>query len=51
LLARALEEMSFLALLSGYIAAYWFATNQAGGTLATQAAIDFRSPLSLQGRG
>jgi hypothetical protein len=27
-LARALEETSFLALLTGYIAAYWFATDQ-----------------------
>ena len=27
-LARALEETSFVALLTGYIAAYWFATDQ-----------------------
>jgi hypothetical protein len=27
-LARAIEETSFLALLTGYIAAYWFATDQ-----------------------
>jgi Glycosyltransferase family 87 len=27
-LARALEETSFIALLTGYIAAYWFATDQ-----------------------
>jgi len=26
-LARALEETSFIALLTGYIAAYWFATD------------------------
>jgi hypothetical protein len=29
-LARALEETSFVALLTGYIAAYWFATDQFG---------------------
>ena len=27
-LARALEETSFIALLTGYIAAYWFATDR-----------------------
>jgi Glycosyltransferase family 87 len=38
-LAHALEETSFIALLTGYIAAYWFATDRT-----------FRSPL-LKGEG
>ena len=39
LLARALEEMSFIALLSGYIAAYWFATDHVHRVPATEATI------------
>jgi hypothetical protein len=35
-LARALEETSFIALLTGYIAAYWFATDHGRQLPATQ---------------
>jgi hypothetical protein len=35
-LARALEETSFIALLTGYIAAYWFATDRIRQVPATQ---------------
>src|SRR5215469_786468 len=38
-LAHALEEMSFIALFAGYIAAYWFATDRTGAATATQDAI------------
>ena len=34
-LTRVLEEMSFMALMTGYIATYWFATDNVRGTLAT----------------
>jgi len=44
LLARALEEMSFIALLSGYIAAYWFATGHVRRIPATQATIVSAQP-------
>jgi len=33
---RALEETSFVALLTGYIAAYWFATDHVRRVPATQ---------------
>jgi len=39
LLAHALEETSFLALLTGYIATYWFATDHAHPVPAPQDAI------------
>jgi hypothetical protein len=35
-IARALKETSFIALLTGYIAAYWFATDPARRLPATQ---------------
>ena len=37
-LARALEETSFIALLTGYIAAYWFATDLRSEVSATEVA-------------
>jgi hypothetical protein len=39
-LARALEETSFIALLTGYIAAYWFATDRTLRVPAVQNAIE-----------
>jgi Glycosyltransferase family 87 len=43
LLAHALEETSFIALLTGYIAAYWFATDRVPVTeVAPASAGDFR---------
>jgi glycosyl transferase family 87 len=38
-LARALEETGFISLLTGYVAAYWFATDQVRRVPATQPAI------------
>ena len=40
-LARALEEMSFFALLTGYIAAYWFATDDNCRIVAAQNVSEF----------
>jgi len=37
-LVRALEETSFVALLTGYVAAYWFATDHVRRVPATQEA-------------
>jgi Glycosyltransferase family 87 len=46
-LAHALEETSFITLLTGYIAAYWFATGRAGRVPATQEKIVFAQPDSI----
>ncbi len=47
-LARALEETSFIALLTGYIAAYWFATDCAHPVSAIQQATAAAQPLALE---
>jgi hypothetical protein len=46
-LARALEETSFVALLTGYIAAYWFATDQSRRVPAAQEEIVSTQPEVL----
>jgi Glycosyltransferase family 87 len=46
-LARALEETSFVALLTGYIAAYWFATDQSRRVPAAQQKIVSAQPEVL----
>jgi hypothetical protein len=38
-MARALEETSFIALLTGFIAAYWFATDRASRVPVTRIAL------------
>jgi hypothetical protein len=52
-LARALEELSFIALLTGYIATYWFATDNVRGALVTVDEVggtaSDQSPLALFG--
>ena len=46
-LARALEETSFIALLTGYMAAYWFATDQSRRVPAAQEKIVSTQPEVL----
>lgn len=49
-LARALQEMSFMALLTGYIATYWFATDHSHRTLDASAGSEIdQNPLALFG--
>jgi Glycosyltransferase family 87 len=47
-LARALEETSFIALLTGYIAAYWFATDHARAVPAIQQTTIAARPSALE---
>ncbi len=47
-LARALEESSFIALLTGYIAAYWFAIDHARAVAAIQQTTAPARPLTLE---
>jgi hypothetical protein len=47
LLARALEETSFIALLTGYVAAYWFATDHVRRVPATRPAVVPARPDSI----
>ncbi len=46
-LARALQETSFIALLTGYIAAYWFATDHARRLPATERETAPAHPVSI----
>ncbi|MGA9723188.1 MAG: glycosyltransferase family 87 protein [Candidatus Binatus sp.] len=47
-LARALEETSFVALLTGYVAAYWFATDHARSVAAIQQTTAAARPSALE---
>jgi len=49
-LVRALEETSFIALLTGYIASYWFATDHARALPAIQPTTVAVRPLTLDPR-
>jgi hypothetical protein len=48
-IARALEEMSFIALLTGYIATYWFATDHARAVTAAEDAEIDQNPRAFFG--
>jgi len=48
-MARALEETSFVALLTGYIASYWFATDEPAAQKVIARTETNQNPLALFG--